>query len=137
MFEETSNIASSSPIIAYTEDNNTIKDEIVSWLSEYKQVEFIGDCPSYDWVLFCELFGGALNLPEYISSSCHDINQDIANYLQISDRQAFEEVNREEFVGNNILIANDFAIQTGLENFKHNALWDASIVKRCYEKISK
>lgn len=29
-------------------------------------VEFWGYAPMYDWVLFCDLFGGALNLPKNI-----------------------------------------------------------------------
>ena len=50
------------------------KDEIVivldKWLKEIntnnEKIEIWGDCIPYDWVLLCELFGGALNIPKYI-----------------------------------------------------------------------
>jgi hypothetical protein len=33
------------------------------WLDALGPVEIWADVPAFDWVLFCELFGGALNLP--------------------------------------------------------------------------
>lgn len=105
-----------------------IRENLKHWLTEKllvnnkDQAQFIGDCVSYDWVLFCELFGGALSVPDYISPAPHDINQDIAKALCISEKEAFD-INREEFAG--------------LEpEGKHNALWDAKVIKACYEKLA-
>ncbi|MBK7010293.1 MAG: 3'-5' exoribonuclease [Saprospiraceae bacterium] len=44
--------------------------EIVSylrqWLAGFDYIEIWADVLAYDWVLFCELFGGALTIPENI-----------------------------------------------------------------------
>lgn len=53
------------------------KDEIVplikKWLSQFSQVQMWADVPHYDWVLFCQLFGGALYIPENIHYICMDL----------------------------------------------------------------
>jgi len=36
---------------------------MVKWLSQFDQVEIWSDCLAYDWVLFCNLFGGAMDIP--------------------------------------------------------------------------
>ena len=51
-----------------------IAREIKIWLSRYKNVRFWADVPHYDWVLFCELFGGALKIPENIDKYCLDLS---------------------------------------------------------------
>ena len=67
----------------------------------------------------------AFSLPENLSPTCHDINQDIANYLNISEKEAFD-TSREEFA----------EIISGNAQ-KHNALWDAIIIKACHNKLSE
>lgn len=47
------------------------------WLSRYPEIEFWADVPAYDWVLFCELFGGAKQLPPHI----HYIVRDLATFF--------------------------------------------------------
>lgn len=144
--------------IVYTKDDYSVKDAIVSWLSLYEQVQIISDCSSYDWVLFCEIFGGALNLPEHISPYCHDINQDIARYIGKNDRNAFDysreklafasdeeaiALAKERFATSNesgrfieVGDVDSFIPTEGqLANYKHNALWDAQIIKLCHDKI--
>lgn len=37
-----------------------------NWLAQFPQIEIWADVLPYDWVLFCELFGGARQLPEHI-----------------------------------------------------------------------
>lgn len=106
-----------------------IRENLKHWLVEKLLVDnkdpavFIGDCLSYDWVLFCQLFHGASNVPCYISHDTHDINQDIARVLDISEKEAFD-INRENFAG--------------LEReSKRDALWGAKVIKACYEKLMK
>ena len=36
------------------------------WLSQWESVEMWSDCYAYDWVLFCNLFGGAFGIPENV-----------------------------------------------------------------------
>lgn len=141
--------------IVYAENDYSVKDEIVSWLSPYEEVQIISDCSSYDWGLFCELFGGALDLSKYISSYCHDINQDIAKYINESYAIAFD-FNREKlaFSGDQEKIAlaksnfatsmqftesTDFLSATQKEvrlaRLQHNPLWNAYVMKLCFDQI--
>jgi hypothetical protein len=90
------------------------------WLKEFEQpVEMWSDTLAYDWVLFCQLFGGALSLPDYI----YYIPFDIATLFKVQGIDP--DINREEFAG----IANHPDKQ------KHNALWDAKVIKACYERL--
>ena len=65
------------------------------------------------------------DLPKNVSSYCHDINQDIADYLNISDKEAFD-LSREELLDKyNITVSGN----------KHNSLYDAIVIKKIYELI--
>lgn len=98
-------------------DTETVKKEIELWLARYDHVEMWSDCLSYDWVLFNNLFGSALNIPKNIFY----IPFDICTLFKIMEIDP--DINREEFVG----IKN--------KKLKHNAMFDASLIKRCYEKL--
>lgn len=104
----------------YVGTKNQIADYLKKWLSQFEDVQFVSDVCHYDMVLLIDLFGGAFDLPSNVSPACHDINQDIARCLNISDRKAFD-VNRECFLG--------ICDSEG----KHNALHDAEIIKKIYE----
>lgn len=128
------------------QDHFSIDETILSWLAASEEVQFISDCSSYDWVLFCQLFKGALNLPSNFSPYCHDLNQDIAQYFDKSDRQAFD-LSREEiaFAGNEneselarVKLVMPFGYSANLSYLsvsQHNALWDAYLIKLCYDCI--
>ena len=53
---------------------DAVAAELRSWLSQFVSVYVVGDVPAFDWVLFCDLFGGALSLP----ASVYYIPLDIA-----------------------------------------------------------
>ena len=89
--------------------------QVGAWLAQFERVEMWSDCLAYDWVLFCDLFGGALQLPE----SIYYIPFDIATLMKTCGVDP--DVSREEFAG-----------MTGK---KHNALHDARVIKACYEKL--
>lgn len=74
------------------------------------------DCLAYDWVLFCQLFGHAFNIP----SNVYYIPFDIATLFKLIGIDP--DINREEFAD----------MPQG--SLKHNAAWDARIIKKCYEK---
>lgn len=105
-------------------DKIAVSQCLSDWLAQFDSVQLVSDVSHYDFVLFCELFGGAFGLPKNVSPTCYDINQDIATYLNISQREAFD-VNRETFSG--------LLFTIGLKT--HNALWDAEVIKKCYEII--
>jgi hypothetical protein len=97
-----------------------ITKAILDWLNFYgdaDKLEIWSDCLSYDWVLFNELFGGALNIPDNI----YYIPFDICTLFKIKNIDP--DINREQF--------------SEMENNpnKHNSLFDAIVIKKCYEKL--
>lgn len=110
-------------------DVERVRNELLKWLDQYDNVEFVSDVCHYDFVLLIDLLTGggtALELPEYISSVCHDINQDIAHYFEVSDYEAFD-INREEIVEK---LNGYFVIGE-----KHNSLYDAEVIRAIYKQI--
>lgn len=100
---------------------------IMKWLNSISKdpncasehsIEIWGDNIAFDWVLFCDLFGHALNLPPCIQY----IPFDIATLFR--DRGMNPELDRAQFAG----------MERKEQNI-HNALWDAKVAKACYEKI--
>jgi len=80
-------------------------------------IEMWSDCLAYDWVLFCELFGGAFGIPKNV----YYIPFDLATLFKLKGIDP--DVSREEYAG-----------LTG--GNKHNALWDAQMIRACYERVS-
>jgi hypothetical protein len=88
------------------------------WLASLgEQLEMWSDCLAYDWVLFCQLFGGARYIPKHV----YHIPFDICTLFKLKGIDP--DVNREEFA----------EMTEGAQ--KHNALWDAKVIKACYEKL--
>jgi len=90
------------------------------WLSQFEEVEIWSDCLAYDWVLFCDLFGGAMLIPKNV----YYIPFDICTFMW--NNGVDPDVNRE-----------DFAEYEGAGGYKHTALHDATIIKACFEKLEK
>lgn len=111
----------------YVGTKETITNYLKEWLKAYDNIELVSDVCHYDMVLFIDLFGTAFDLPSNINASCHDINQDIANYLDISERDAFD-YSRETFI--NTYSVND------IESNKHNALYDARVIRKIYNIVN-
>lgn len=112
-------------------DSNTISgntNEIVialkNWLSQFEQfqLQFWADVPHYDWVLFCELFGGSLNLPKNIHFMCLDI----ATLLMAN---GFDHQTERIKLINQAEIKDKYQI--------HNALSDAEIGMTLLKKLLK
>lgn len=96
-------------------------DALIAFLSPYETIQVWSDCLAYDWVLFCELFGGAMNLPDNIGY----IPMDICTFMWYKGIDP--DINRESFVQD--------LIDPNKRYNKHNALWDAEVIKMCYEKL--
>ncbi len=47
---------------------------VKNWLNQFESIQMWADVPHYDWVLFCELFGGALHIPKQIHYMCMDLS---------------------------------------------------------------
>ena len=94
-----------------------VKLFLTDWLSEFEQVEIWSDCLSYDWVLFCQIFGHAFNVPKNV----YYIPFDICTLFKA--KGVDPDISRELFSG----------LQGDAK--KHNALWDAKVIKECYNKL--
>jgi len=94
-----------------------VSEKLSLWLGALGPVEIWGDVLGYDWVLFCELFGGAFGVPD----SVYYIPFDIATLMKVCGVDP--DINREELAG------------MGVPDAKHNALWDAHVVKACHERL--
>lgn len=103
-----------------------IKTELEKWLSVYDDVQLISDVCHYDMVLFIDIFDDAFSIPKNVSAVCYDINQDIADYLDCSEREAFD-VSRESIIARN---------EIKINGDKHNSLYDALVIKEIYHIIN-
>lgn len=90
--------------------------ELTKWLERVAsggQVEMWSDVLAYDWMLFCELWGGATNLPKCV----YYIPFDLGTLLKVAGIDP--DISREDFAD----------MKTGA--LKHNALWDARVIREC------
>ena len=121
-----------------------IKIVLSEWLSKYDYVDLVSDCCHYDMVLFIDIFGDAWSIPDVVNPACHDINQDIAKYFDISEKEAFD-LSREKFIEkvnidrqdeqNNFDISEEEKI-INIEGDKHNSLYDAKVIREIYEIVN-
>jgi 3' exoribonuclease, RNase T-like len=100
-------------------DSAIVGTQLRQWFSVYDkgEVQVWADVLAYDWVLFCELFGGAMQLPEQV----YYLPFDVATLLLAKGIDP--DIHRETFV-------------QLPDAQKHNALWDARVTKAVYEKIA-
>lgn len=99
-----------------------VSKSLNDWLSQFDQVEMWSDTLAYDWVLFNQLWGHAFNIPKNV----YYIPFDLATLLKVKGIDP--DINREEFA--QLIDENELT-----NGQKHNALWDAKVIKACYEKI--
>jgi len=100
-------------------DTAMLKVYLTEWLKQFKAVEMWSDCLSYDWVLFNQIWGHAFNIPENV----YYIPFDICTVFEMIGINP--DVSREKFGCGEVYA----------EMPKHNALWDARVIKMCYEKL--
>jgi len=96
-----------------------IKEVLTTWLEQFGEVEIWSDCLAYDWVLFNDIFGHAFNIPKNV----YYIPFDICTLFKVKNINP--DISREEFIGGSV------------EGAKHNALYDAKVIKACYENLQK
>lgn len=101
-------------------DIKELKSELTDWFAQFDECEIWSDCLAYDWVLFNQIFGHAFNIPKNV----YYIPFDICTLFKIKGVDA--DISREEFCG--------FSEIKEVQN-KHNALFDAKVIKMCYERL--
>lgn len=114
-------------------NTDEVRSALIIWLNQFEKIkdkngniiptlQFWADVPHYDWVLFCELFDGALNIPKQIHYMCLDI----ATFLY-SNGLNYTQV-RNEIIDK---------IELPIDYKQHNALSDTRLIKMIFEKINK
>ncbi len=105
--------------ISYKSTTENIREKLTTWLAQFGEVEFWSDCLSYDWVLFNQIFGHAFNIPKNV----YYIPFDICTLFKL--KGVDPDISREKYgCGEHYS-----------EMPKHNALWDARVIKMCYDKL--
>lgn len=103
--------------ISYKSTTENIKEKLLTWLEQFEEVEMWSNCLAYDWVLFRNLFKESESFP----SNVIYIPFDISTLFHLKNIDP--DINREKF-------------SEMLGNVKkHNALWDAEVIKACYYKL--
>lgn len=102
-------------------DTISIQKYLEAYLTLFDNIKIWADCPAYDWVLFCNLFGGALKIPNNI----HYMPMDFATALYVRGYKPDED--RLKWLEK----------PSRIQFKKHNALGDAMVLKECYLKLNK
>lgn len=109
-------------------DKEFLKKELTNWFrwlaehqENFEKFEIWSDCLAYDWVLFNDIFGTAFDIPKEV----YYIPFDICPIML--EANVDPDINREEY-----------AFEGNIpENVrKHNALWDAEIIKMCFDRLN-
>lgn len=119
----------------------TIKAELLKWLNgvsditDGRQIQFVSDCYAYDWVLLNDLIcegGQARNIPKHIFY----IPIDLASMFLIQNIDP--DISREGFCPPDELkkILDTDMFMMPVDTAKHNSLWDAYVIKTCYDKLT-
>jgi len=108
--------SSSNRYVHIKSDTAAVSKSLRMWLSQFDKVEFWGDCLAYDWVLLCELFGGARFIPKNV----YYIPFDICTLFRTKGIDP--DVSRTDFVGDVSFV-------------RHNALDDAKTIMGCWERM--
>jgi hypothetical protein len=125
----------------FCDTKENITKALLKFLAGFDQVTMWADVPAYDWVLFCELFGGAFGLPKNI----HYIVRDLATLLEAKgyniDTDRFSLAYEGEAAGA-VVSSSDGRVGDGqlaattVEGLlRHNALGDAMAGLACWSKI--
>ena len=97
-----------------------LRYQLNTWLNQFKETcYFWSDCLSYDWVLFNHIFGDAFSIPENV----YYIPFDICTMFEMIGIDP--DISREKFV----------KVFDGSQ--KHNALFDAMVIRDCYYMLSR
>lgn len=99
-------------------NKSTLKIKLNHWFEQFDKVEIWSDCLSYDWVLFCDIFGTAFDIP----SNIYYIPFDLSTMFKLCNIDP--DISREEF--------------SGIKHLrKHNSLDDAIVIRECYEELER
>ncbi len=102
-----SQVESDNNCVFIRANEHYIKHALSDWLEHFgESIQLISDVCHYDMFLFCDLFGGAFNIPECVNPVCYDICQDIARMITVSEKEVTAEP------GGPIYHTNELSLQT-------------------------
>lgn len=107
--------------------SETVSIDLRRWFRQFgekNQVEIWADVLAWDWVLFCELFGGAFAIPDQI----HYIPRDLSTMLYM--KSIDPDIPREE-------LGSVEWQHPKLKLAKHHALYDALLEKSVFENLNR
>lgn len=107
-------------------NKSDIAQLLMEWFNQWDKVELVSDVCYYDMVLFNDLFGEHRRDMSHVSDACHDICEDIARYYNIDMQEAFDK-SRE-----GILDDLEPWVKRHVNGSKHNALYDAKVIRKIY-----
>lgn len=123
-----------------TGNTKEIALQLISWLGvlldEGHEIQFVSDVCHYDFVLLVDiLWKDALNIPEWVTPTCLDINQDLSNLITVKSEDdmtnyrplnAAFAISREEIVS---------TLPTKIDGEKHNSLYDAKVIRSIHRYL--
>lgn len=101
-------------------DSKTISEQLKVWFSQFDTIEMWSDCLAYDWVLFNSLIADYSEWYPKLPSNMHYIPFDICTLFKV--KWIDPDISREEF--------------SWMNWKKHNALYDAKVIRECYNKLT-
>ncbi|MCB1711064.1 MAG: 3'-5' exoribonuclease [Candidatus Riesia sp.] len=101
--------------VIFDKDRDDIKYCLQIWLSQWDICEFVGDTLFIDWLLFLDLF--EWQLPQNV----YYLPLDITTMFWVCGIDP--DITRVDFVG------------LDLHEYKHNALFDAQVIQKCFNKL--
>jgi len=114
------------------DSTSKIAEELRMWLKQFGNVEMWSDCLAYDWMLFHKMFGTAWD----ISENVYYIPFDLCTLFFLKDIDP--DISREEYACiENMKMPNGKYPEKNEDIPKHNALWDAVIIKACFDRAIK
>jgi hypothetical protein len=109
------------PEVEIKGDSVLIKEWLLHWFERFDHIDLWSDCLSYDWVLLSELIADrSLGYPKFPEIFNYHSPYDILTLFE-AKQVPVKERDREKF--------------SGMIGEEHNALWDAKVIKACYEKL--
>lgn len=108
-----------------------IKPFLEKWLSQFEKIVIWSDCLAYDWVLFNQIWGHAFSIPENV----YYIAMDICTVFEMQGIDP--DISREEYCEiETFREQRTKVLHEDFQSIKHNALWDAFIIRECYNKLT-
>jgi len=118
-------VVPAAPIMLCQGDLADMGEALRSWLNRFggkNSVEIWADVLAWDWILFCDVFGGAMALPEQV----HYIPRDLSTLLWVKGIDP--DIKREE-------LGTVAWKHPKLHLRKHHALYDALLEKSVFENL--